>query len=90
MPTRQIMTSLRREQPEAAIKPQDIRNLRHRLRLEFLYGRSPLQALLCALPKDGDRTFNYEAEENVVTALFCIHKTSLELLQTNSYDGLHL
>jgi hypothetical protein len=79
------MTTLHREDPNIGIKPQDIRNLRRSMYLEFLDGRTPIQALLIAVSEEGDWIVNYEAEDDVVQAVFCVHKSSIPLLQGNSY-----
>lgn len=77
---------MRLENPDLAFTAQDIRNQRYRSRLEFLDGRTPIQALLIALMDDeGTWTTNYKAEDDVVSAVFCIHKTSLALLHAHSY-----
>jgi MULE transposase domain len=77
---------MRLENPDLALTAQDIRNQRYRSRLEFLDGRTPIQALLIALMDDeGTWTTNYKAEDDVVSAVFCIHKTSLALLRAHSY-----
>ncbi|OGE50952.1 hypothetical protein PENARI_c015G06959 [Penicillium arizonense] len=86
LPTRQILHALRKDNPETCLNAQDIYNFRHKLHAEFLAGRTPLQALLIELPKDGEWIFKYEVDdENHVTALFCMHKTSIALLKTNSW-----
>ena len=83
--TRQILTGLRKDNAESCINARDIYNYRKKLYVKFLAGRTPLQALLIELPKDGEWIFKYKVDdENHVTALFCIHKTSIALLKTNS------
>ena len=65
---------LRQSDPANSIKPRDIHNLQARLRTEFLDGRTPIQALLYQIPEEGDWIMNYQATDNVVTAVF----TSIE------------
>ncbi|KAJ5251595.1 hypothetical protein N7489_002005 [Penicillium chrysogenum] len=83
LPTRKIVTGVRQDEG-SCIVPRDIYNLRRKVHLEFLAGRTPLQALLMELPKDGDWIFRYEVDNmNHITTLFCIHKTSIAMLKTN-------
>ncbi|OGE46857.1 hypothetical protein PENARI_c098G08373 [Penicillium arizonense] len=64
----------------------DIYNFRKKLHAKFLAGRTPLQALLIELLKDGEWIFKYKVDDkNHVTALFYIYKTSIALLKTNSW-----
>ncbi|KAJ5264490.1 hypothetical protein N7505_007283 [Penicillium chrysogenum] len=84
--TRQIITSLRESDPNSCIIPKDINNLRMQLNREFLNGRTPIQALLQELPKDGNWIFKYELDDDQhVTALFCMHKTCVTMLQSNPW-----
>jgi MULE transposase domain len=83
--TRRILASLRQEDPDIMIKPQDIRNHRFRKRVEFLDGLTPIQALLIALRENGDWVTNYRSEGDVVSAVFCIHRSSMSLLQRHPY-----
>jgi hypothetical protein len=53
--------------------------------MEFLNGRTPIQALLSALPEEGDWIFNYQTKDDVITAVFCTCKSSLNMLQSNPY-----
>ncbi|KAJ5855723.1 uncharacterized protein N7529_009667 [Penicillium soppii] len=86
LPTRQILTTLREENPDSCIIARDIHNYRRKLHMEFLAGRTPLQALLVELPKDGEWIFKYEIDdENHVTALFCMHKSSIAMLKLNPW-----
>jgi len=83
--TSHILTMLRQSDPANSIKPRDIHNLRARLRTEFLDGRTPIQALLYQIPEEGDWIMNYQATDNVVTAVFCTHKSALEILRDSHY-----
>ena len=66
--------------------PRDIYNFRQKKHFKFLDGRSPIQALLTSLPDEGNWIFNYEKNtDDVVTALFCTHRTCLEILRMNPY-----
>ena len=84
VPTRQILTSIRNENPDSYIIPRDIYNFRRKVHIESLAGRTPLQALLIELPKNGDWIFRYEVDDdNHVTTLFCIHKSGVTMLKSN-------
>ena len=84
--TRQILTELREADTESAITARDIYNTRKKLHDIFLAGRTPLQALLQELPKDGGWIFKYELDDlNHVSALFCMHKSSVAMLQLNPW-----
>ncbi|KAJ5117506.1 hypothetical protein N7448_011138 [Penicillium atrosanguineum] len=62
--------------------PRDIYNIRGRLIREYLNGRTPIQALMEELPKGGNWIFKYEVDEqHHITALFCMHRTSLAMLK---------
>jgi hypothetical protein len=66
--------------------PRDVYNFRQKKHFEFLDGRTPIQALLTSLPDEGNWIFNYEkTADGVVTALFCTHRTCLEILRMNPY-----
>ena len=84
--TRHILTGIRKEDQDSCLTARDVYNLRRKLHIEFLAGRTPLQALLIELPRDGEWIFKYEVdEENHVTTLFCMHKSSIAMLRTNSW-----
>ncbi|OQE59258.1 hypothetical protein PENNAL_c0329G06460 [Penicillium nalgiovense] len=84
--TRQIMTEIHKADPESILTPRDIYNTRRKLSDIFLAGRTPLQALLIELPKDGSWIFKYELDEQShVSALFCMHKSSVAMLQKNPW-----
>ena len=71
---------------DSCLTARDVYNLRRKLHVEFLAGRTPLQALLIELPRDGEWIFKHEVDdENHVTALFCMHKSSIAMLRTNSW-----
>jgi hypothetical protein len=55
------------------------------MRREFLDGHSPIQALLIQIPEGGDWVYSWQTENNVVTAVFCTHKSALELLRRYHY-----
>lgn len=85
-PASHILTSLRQNGAEISLRPRDIHNLRWNMRREFLDGRTPIQALLTQIPEGGDWICNWETEDNnVVTAVFCTHKSALELLRRYHY-----
>ncbi|KAJ5117344.1 hypothetical protein N7448_010976 [Penicillium atrosanguineum] len=74
IPTRQIPTCLRDEDPTSWLLPVDINNLRMRLSQEFLNGRTPIQTLLMELPRDGKWLFRTELDDdNHIMILFCMH-----------------
>jgi hypothetical protein len=82
IPTRQIITSIRDNDPGSCLLPVDINNLRMKLHREFLNGRTPIQALLMELPKDGEWLFRTELDDdNHVVVLFGMHKTSITMLK---------
>ncbi|KAJ5243941.1 hypothetical protein N7489_004037 [Penicillium chrysogenum] len=83
--TKQIVTELREADPDTILVPRDIYNTRRKLSDEFLAGRTPLQALLMELPKDGNWIFKYELDDSHVSGLFCMHKTSIAMLQMNPW-----
>jgi hypothetical protein len=85
---RQIINAAMREDVDSLI-PRDIYNFRQKKHFEFLDGRSPIQALLTSLPDEGNWIFNYEKNaDDVVTALFCTHRTCLEILRMNPYINI--
>ncbi|ODM20249.1 hypothetical protein SI65_03302 [Aspergillus cristatus] len=81
----QILDTAKREN-KSNIIPQDIYNFRQDLHHKFLDGRTPIQALLTALPKEGKWLFNHMKDiDGHVVGLFCTHQSCLELLQSNPY-----
>jgi MULE transposase domain len=64
---------------------RDIYNLRTSLRLEFLAGRTPTQALVSTLSESGDWRLMYEEEDNRILSVFGMHKTSIQMLQRNPW-----
>ena len=84
--TRQILTELREADPDSILTPQNIYNWRRKGSEKFLAGRTPLQALLIELPKDGSWIFKYELDDNGhVSALFCMHKSSVAMVQKSPW-----
>lgn len=84
--TRQVLIELYEDDPDTALKPRDLYNKRWKLNQMFLAGRTPIQALLEELPKDGIWIFRYELDDqDHVTALFCMHKTSVSMLQRHPW-----
>src|ERR1700740_107688 len=79
------MTNMRMVNPDTALSSQDIRNHRFGMRTRFLDGRTPIQALLTTLVEDGDWVTNYKAEDDVVSAVFCMHKLSMSMLKSHPY-----
>lgn len=83
--TRQILTSIR-EDPRSILVSQDIYNRRKKLSEEFLAGRTPIQALLIELPKDGEWIFKYKLDDKGhITTLFCMHRTCIEILRRHPW-----
>ncbi|KAJ6142418.1 hypothetical protein N7471_001906 [Penicillium samsonianum] len=86
IPTRRILTKLRESDLDSSLTPRDIYNFRKKINMEFLAGRTPLQALLIELPKGREWIFRYEVDDdNHVTALFCMHKSSVIMLKLNPW-----
>jgi hypothetical protein len=86
LPTRYILTGLQKEDQDLCITARDIYNLRRKLYIGFLARRTPLQALLIELLKDGEWIFKHELDDrNHITALFCMHRSSIAMLRTNSW-----
>lgn len=84
--TRQILTRIREEDPSSALIARDIYNRRYKVNAEFLDGRTLVQALLIELPKDGEWIFKHELDdEGHITALFCMHRTSIRMLQLHPW-----
>lgn len=85
IPTRQILSRIQESDPDTFIS-RDIYNFRKKVNIEFLTGRTPLQALLIEPPRDNEWIFKYEVDDEVekhVTALFYIHKSSITLVKSN-------
>jgi hypothetical protein len=81
-----IMRRLREQDPDIPILTRDILNDRQHQRIEFLAGRTPIQALLYTLQDDGDWVYQYQIDDNdKVTALFFSHRQCLELLRSNPF-----
>lgn len=62
--TRQILTELREADSESIPTSRAIYNWRRKVGEMFLAGRTPLQALLIELPKDGSWIFKYKLDDN--------------------------
>ena len=62
--TRKILTGVRREDPDSSLKSRDVYNYRRKKHVEFLNRRTPIQALLMALPEEGNWIFNYQLEDS--------------------------
>ena len=85
-PTRQILTSIREQDPGSALIAQDIYNRRKKLSVAFLAGRTPIQALLIELPKDNDWIFKHELDnQGHITTLFCMHRSCVEMLRRHPW-----
>jgi hypothetical protein len=81
---RHIITGTRQKDPDTCLIPRDIHNFKRKLLTEFLNSRTSLQALLVELPKDSTWIFKFEVdEEDYITALFCMHKTGVTMLQAD-------
>ena len=84
--TRQVLTGLRSDDPDSCLISRDVHNCRKKLHADFLAGRTPIQALLQELPRDGDWIFKYELDDDLhVTVLFCMHKSSVAMLRSNPW-----
>jgi hypothetical protein len=78
-----VLTQIRQDDPATFIKPQDIRNEKHSAQLNFLNGRSSIEALLdnlCSPDWISDVTLD---PEDHVQRLFFAHKKQVELLRAN-------
>lgn len=72
---RTIIETLRDDYPLLAIQPRDIYNLKQRLHLEFLEGRTPIQALIQAIPEENVWKFRVQTDDNNrVTALLALNR----------------
>lgn len=72
---RMVIQTLRQEYPLLAVQPRDIYNLKQRLHLEFLEGRTPIQALIEAIPEKHIWKFRVQTDENDrVTALLALNR----------------
>ena len=75
IPPRMIIQTLRQEYPLLAVQPRDIYNLKRRLHLEFLEGRTPIQALIEAIPENNLWKVRVQTDENnKVTALLALSR----------------
>jgi hypothetical protein len=81
-----IMRRLKEQDLDIPILTRDILNDRQHQRIEFLAGRTPIQALLYTLQDDGDWVYQYQTNDNdKMTALFFSHRQCLELLRSNPF-----
>jgi hypothetical protein len=86
-----IMRRLREQDLDIPILTRDILNDRQHQRIEFLAGRTPIQALLYTLQDDKDWVYQYQTNDNdKVTALFFSHRQCLELLRSNPFFLLQI
>ncbi|KAJ5899145.1 hypothetical protein N7495_003889 [Penicillium taxi] len=82
----QIITGLRREDSQSCIIEKDVYNFIQKTQSEYLAGRTAMQALIDDLPRDGVWELQVELDSsNSPTLLFCAHRTSISLLQTNPW-----
>jgi hypothetical protein len=80
------MTDLRQTDEESCIVRTDVYNHRRKLNIEFLAGRTPIQALLQELPRDGKWFFRYDLDdEGHVNILFAMHQDSIQLLRMHPW-----
>jgi hypothetical protein len=80
-PIRKVLNAIREEDASCTIRAKDLMNLRAKNQVEFLAGRTAIQALLTTLP-DKDWTIQYQMQDDD-RALFYIHESSLKLLRDN-------
>lgn len=86
LPIRYIISILRRESPAMLIRPRDLYNMRYRVDIERLNGRTPIQALISSIPREGNWYIKYQIHENRhVSAVFLSHWSSIQNLRKNSY-----
>lgn len=81
----QILAGLRTKDDNCLLEPRDIYNLRRKLYVEFLAGRTPTQALISTLADNGDWKIIYEKEDDQLISVFCMHKTSIQMLRQNPH-----
>jgi hypothetical protein len=81
-----IMKRLREQDLDIPILTRDIFNDHQHQRIEFLAGRTLIQALLYTLHDDGDWVYQYQTDDNdKVTTLFFSRCQCLELLRSNPF-----
>jgi hypothetical protein len=81
----QILAGLQAKDTLCLLEPRDIYNLQRKLYIEFLAGRTPTQALISTLADSGDWKIIYEKEDNQIISVFCIHKSSIQMLRRNPH-----
>jgi hypothetical protein len=86
LPIRYITSILRREGSAPLIRARDLYNLRYRVDIERLNGRTPIQALISSIPHEGNWYLRHQTRENRhVSAVFLSHQLSIENLRRNPY-----
>jgi MULE transposase domain len=86
IPARTVIDTLRQEYPLLAVQPRDIYNLKQRLHLEFLEGRTPIQALIEAIPNEHVWKFRVQTDENNrVTALLALNRQCFKMWFRNPW-----
>jgi hypothetical protein len=86
LPIRYITSILRQEGSAPLIRARDLYNLRYRVDIERLNGRTPIQALISSIPHEGNWYLRYQTRENRhVSAVFLSHQSSIENLRRNPY-----
>ncbi|XP_077246723.1 PKS-NRPS hybrid synthetase cheA-like isoform X2 [Tasmannia lanceolata] len=81
---RQMVTTLRNTNPNLAVVSSDVYNIKKKIRLENLSGRTPIQALLDELARGG---FQYNLKydgEGRLTHLFFAHPNSIAMSKSYS------
>jgi hypothetical protein len=79
-----IMTTLKQDDPETLISNQDIRNERHAARVTGLNGRTAIEALLDDLSSSPEWIYDVRYDiDNHIEYLFFMHEKQRELLLAN-------
>jgi len=82
---REIVTTIRQNDPNSRVISRTIYNERQRLRKEKLNGRTPIQTLIDELSVD-NYMFDFQSDdEGHITHLFFAHQESIELTRTYSF-----
>ncbi|XP_077252535.1 protein FAR1-RELATED SEQUENCE 5-like [Tasmannia lanceolata] len=79
----QMLTSLRRSNPQLLAISRDVYNCTAKIRKDILAGRTPIQALLDELA-DGGFYYSVEYDEGRLTHLFFAHPKSIALSRSYS------
>ena len=77
-----ITSALRQANPNTNVMPQDINNYKQELRLKYLAGRTPIEALLDSLQECEEKYFMCRDEAGRVTHLYLAPLQSAELVKT--------